>query len=51
MTFENSINGFRITPEARSTLHGNSDFINKIEANNLILVWHLISLENESRCR
>ena len=50
MAFENSIKGFRITPGARSTLHGNSDFMNKIEANDLILVWHVISLENESHC-
>ena len=35
---------------ARSALDDNSDFINKIEANDLIMVWHLITLENESYC-
>ena len=37
-------------PGMRSALRGNSDFMNKIEANDLILVWCLILLENESHC-
>lgn len=32
-------------PGARSTLQSNSDFMNKIEANNLIQLWSFTSLE------
>ena len=37
----------RITPGARSALQGNSDFMNKIEANDLILVLrHVLLVAN-----
>ena len=36
---------FRITPVARSALQGNSDFMNKIEANDLILVLRHVLLK------
>ena len=32
-------------PGARSALKSNSDFMNKIEVNNLIQLWSLTSLE------
>ena len=41
---------FRIMPGTQSALQGNSDFMNKIEAIDLKLVWRLFSLENESHC-
>ena len=36
---------FRITPGEWSALQDNSDFMNKIETNNLIMLWILTSLE------
>ena len=38
-TFLKSRNHFRIMPGTRSALQGNSDFMNKIEANDLIIVY------------
>ena len=37
---------FLITAGKQNALYGNSDIMNAIEANDLVLVWYLISLEN-----